>query len=306
MAPLRIGGLILVAAALACSGAVAPMPTSPPVALSSADGAVEVSVELPSPARVRWIAATLGPPKPTLAVTVANRTSAPLDVSNLRVHLEAVREGVSFRCATEVGPSGSRREPPTLAPAVSFVFERTLDCALPLVGTYAIRVAVSFGRGNWARPQEARAFAMRVFASKEAAPTKVEAIPGLWAAVGTAPVQFGDRRGGPGRIVIALVNGDRTPLELPRFRVALRVYRAGVSIPCEDEPIDLDAPAVLGAGASYHKPIEVSCLGLGVPGNYEIAARLRIDGDEASAIELGSWRIEVAHDPTRQITPSFR
>jgi hypothetical protein len=244
---------------------------------------------------------TLGPTKSTLGIGVANRASAPLDVSDLRVHLEAVREGVSFQCSKQVGAAQPTREPKVLGPGASFVFERTLDCALPLVGTYAVRVAVSFGRGEWARPHDVHAFTMRVFATPDVAPRSVDPLPGLWGAVGAGPVLFGDTGRGSGRIVVALVNGGRTPLELPRFRLALRVFRVGTLIPCEEEPMELKTPAVLAAGAAHDEPIEVSCLGLGVPGKYEVLARLQI-GSRADhpEIELGRLRIEISNDPTRR------
>lgn len=292
-----------------CSPSISPSPTrdakSAPIAAASvtfAAAAVDVAAELRSPSRVRWTATTLGPAKPTLAIVIANRGAAPLDVSDLHVHLEAVREGVSFRCAKEVGPPSSVREPQILAPGTTFAFERALDCALPLVGSYAVRVAVSFGRADWAAPREVRAFTIRVFSTPEVAPRNVDPIPGLWGAIGAGAVLFGDSGQGSGRIVVALVNGGRVPLELPRFRLALQVFRVGAPIPCEDEPTDLGAPAVLGAGASYREALEVSCLGLGAPGKYDVVARLQIGGGtDGRAVELGRLRVEITGDPARRL-----
>lgn len=263
--------------------------------------AVDVRVELHSPTHVRWVPTTLGPSKPTLSVVVTNRGSAQVDVSNLRVHLEAIREAVSFRCAEEVGAAPGAREPKTLQAGATFAFERTLDCALPLVGNYAIRVGVSFGRGAWAELRDVRAFNLRVFAAPEIEPRAIEPIPGLWGALGATSVMEG-RASGSGRLVVAIVNGGRTPLELPRFRLALRVYRVGVPIPCEDAPIDLKTPAVLGVGESYHEPVEVSCLGLGVVGKYDIAGLLQMGSTGAGwQTELGRLRVEISNDPTSTI-----
>jgi hypothetical protein len=263
----------------------------------------DVSIELRSPAQVRWLQTTLGPTKPTLGVVVANRGASPLDVSDLRVHVEAVLDDVSFRCADEVGPTTNPREhePRNLPPGGSFVFKRTLDCALPLVGNYAIRVAVAFGRGGTATVREVRSFGLRVFAAKEIEPRNIEPIPALWGALGATPIEEG-RPGAAGRLVVALVNGGRTPLELPRFRLAVRVYRLGAPLPCEDAPLELKTPAVLGAGKSYHEPIEVSCLGLGVAGKYEVVGRVRVgerDGDGPWETELGRLRVEISDDPSR-------
>jgi hypothetical protein len=68
----------------------------------------------------------------------------------------------------------------------------------------------------------------------------------------------------------------------------------------------LHAPPVLGPGAVHREPIEVSCLGLGVPGSYEIAARLiqpgGTEGDRET--ELGRLKVDVVIDPA--LDPSRR
>jgi hypothetical protein len=288
-------------ALLGCGGSAdTPRPRVPKIdhaELVSTREDVAVSVVLQSPMHVRWVQTTLGASKPTLGVVVVNRGAATVDVSNLRVHLDAIRESVSFHCAEEVGAASGSREPTSLAAGASFTFERTLDCALPLVGSYAIRVGVSFGHGDWSKLREVRAFNLRVFATHELEPRHVEPVPGLWGALGASNVMNGRRAGGPGRLVVALVNGGRTPLELPRFRLALRVYRVGVPVPCEDAPIELKTPPVLGVGESYHEPIDVSCLGLGVLGKYDIAGRLEIgtNGDGWQT-ELGRIRVEISNE----------
>jgi hypothetical protein len=293
---------LVLAAIVGCGGRVAVAP--PPSArldrgeVGAAREAAEVAIDLRSPTHVRWVPATLAPSKPTLGIVVTNRGSAPLDVSNLRVRLQAIREEVSFRCAEEVGAAPGAREPEALAVGATFVFERTLDCGLPLVGSYAIHVGVSFGHGSWAAARDVHSFSLRVFATPEIEPRSVEPIPGLWGALGATSVMEGGQPGRSGRLVVALVNGGRTPLELPRFRLVLRVYRVGSPIPCEDAPIDLHAPAVLAGGESYHEPIVVSCLGLGVAGRYEVAGRLEIGGpDDGWQVELGRLRVEIANEP---------
>jgi len=104
-----------------------------------------VAIELRAPQRARWLSSSLSPATPPLDIVVTNRSSSPIDVSDLRVHLDAVREGVSFRCANEVGPAPGAREPATLESGESFVFERAIDCLLPLTGRYDVRASVSFG-----------------------------------------------------------------------------------------------------------------------------------------------------------------
>jgi hypothetical protein len=287
---IRASAAVLLAA---CSGAPARAP--PPSAQHHvATEAASVSVEVPE--QLRWVSATLGPPRSRIVVSVANRGASAIDVSGLRVHLDAVREGAPFPC-DESGPAA--REPMVLRPGESYRFDRTLACALPLAGAYSVRVRVAFGRAEWATPRDVQTFTVHVVSTPDAGPRKVEPLPGLWASFGTSSVHFGRDAAAPGRLVVALVNGGATPLELPRFRLALSVYRAGFAIPCEDAPLELDTPAVLGVGAMYRQRVDVSCLGLDVSGRYELAARLQIPG--ANEVELGRIGVEVTNDPSRRI-----
>jgi hypothetical protein len=292
------------AAVLACTGLACattePGRTAPTAAIARAPsaarhevGLVDVTVALQAPMRARYVPGAASGERPSLGVVVTNRSPQPLDVADLRVHLEAARGAVAFRCAGVVGPPPGAREPSTLAPGASFVFPRALDCALPLVGAYAVKVAVSFGKAGWRTPREVRAFDLTVTALPNVGPREVLGIPGLWAAMGAERMLAGGA--GHGRTLVTLVNATSRPIEVPRMQLELRTYRAGNAIPCEDEPIVLMTPAVLGAAEAFSEPIEVSCLGLSVPGTYEIAARLVVprasEGDQE--IALGRLRVVV-------------
>lgn len=295
----RRGAIAIAVALAACTPSA---PTAPPMAptavtIESAPATGEAAVEIRAPVRARYVPHLLGPSRPTLGVAVTNRGGGPLDVSNLQVRLEAAREGVAFRCAEKVGAPGGVREPAMLAPGQTFTFERDLDCALPLEGTYAVRVAVSFGTGPWAAPRDVRTFTLSVASIKTEAPRAVEGVEGLWAALGASGVVEGPA-GAHGRIAVAIVNGGRVPLELPPLRLALRVTKRGTPIPCEDEPTALRSPRVLGAGGVYREPIEVSCIGLGHPGTYDVEARLLQPGDRET--QLGTLRIVVDDAPERR------
>ena len=64
---------------------------------------------------------------------------------------------------------------------------------------------------------------------------------------------------------------------------------------------------MLAPGGEYNELVEVSCLGLSVPGTYDVAARLVVprgsEGDRE--IMLGRLRIEVLTDPTLFIPPTW-
>ena len=280
--------------------ATAPVPSS-----SSSSNAVGVSVDVRAPLRARYDPTLTGAARPSLAVVVTNRSARPLDVSDLRVHLEAARESVAFRCAKEVGAQPGEREPTTLAPGESFVFDRSLDCVLPLVGAYAVRVAVAFGSGPLRIARDVQAFTLTVAALPEVEPREIDGVPGLWAALGSNSKLAGGVGRGNGHTLLTIVNATRSPIELPHLRLAVRVYKVGNPIPCVDEPRDLALPAVLAPGDAHYELVEVSCLGLAVAGTYDVAARLLVrrgtEGDHE--IALGRLRIDVVTDPTLFIPP---
>ena len=266
--------------------AVVAAPTVPRPAI-----ATDVRAELRGPARIQYRPSVLGPGRPTLRVTITNRGREPLDVGDLRVHLSALREGVAFPCTPDAGASPDAREPRSLPSNTTATFERTVDCSLPLVGVYAVRVGVSFGHGDWASTREVKTFALGIFAAEDTGPRPIEGVTGLYGVVGANPLLPGGIGAGVGHIIVALVNGGQAPLEMPRLRLALRVYRLGSAIPCEDEPLKLAAPRVLSPGAVYQERIEVSCLGLEIPGRYEVIARILGEPDRET--EVGRLRIDV-------------
>ena len=288
------------------TAAVAPASTAAPASVTNAARDVGIEVEVRAPLRARYDPSVVGAAKPSLGVVVTNHSVQPLDVSDLRVHLEATREGVTFRCANEVGAPFGGREPTTLAPGASSVFDRALDCALPLVGAYSVRVAVSFGKGPFRPPRDVRAFRLTVTALPNVEPRAIDGLPGLWAAMGSSHNLAGGVGRGYGRTLLTIVNSTREPIAVPPMRLALRVYRVGNPVPCEDQPLVLGTPPVLAPGDAYYEPIEVSCLGLAVPGTYDVAARLVLPrgGEGDREIALGRLRVYVVTDPTLLIPPT--
>ena len=283
-------------AVLACGGEPPVVREAPRPATTAARAAGTIDVVVRTPAHAVWAASTLGAPKPTLRIVVTNHSAEGLDVSNLRVFLDAIREGTTFRCENSAGPEAMAREPASLLPGASFAFERVVDCALPLTGRYAVRVSVSFGVGAWQERRPVQTSSLTVTAGSRDEPRMIEAVPGLWAALGASPIISGETRAGHGRIAVLLVNSGARPIMTPPLRLALRVYRAGTSLPCEDEPITLLAPPTLMPSQSYRQSFEISCLGLHTPGVYEVAGRIVGVGDD---VEIGRLRIEISDDPSR-------
>jgi hypothetical protein len=301
----RVGRLFaIVAVATSCARVGHESPSHPnqqSSGLTLAGSTVEPTVEVKAPKRALWVASVLSSEWPTIAIRISNPSDSPLDVANVRAYLEVEREGIPFHCPENVGPNPRLREPAILGPHASYVFERTLDCALPLTGTYHVRVAVSFGRDAWREPRQVRTFTLAVSASAPIAPRPIDRAAGLWAAVGASGVLSGESGAGSGRIAVSLVNAGPSRTSVPPLHLALRVYRGASPIPCEDEPIPLHAPRFLAPGEVHREPVSVSCLGLSVPGQYDVVARLqRADAED---LEIGRLRIEISNDPSRSAFP---
>lgn len=292
----------------ACGGATTAPPSVPPAAAAttsaraaalslSADPRVDVAL-VGSP-RVLYSPVTLRAPRPTVRVTIVNTTGAPLDVSDLHVHLELTRDGVEMPCEHPAEPRETAREPHVLAAGATATYLRTLDCPLSLAGTYAARVEVAFGAsGAWSEGRAVRELAITVDAPPDAQPRALRSVPGLFAALGSSGVVAATPA--KGRMVVSLVNASTERVALPPMRLALRVRKVNAVVPCEDEPVRLDAPGALDPGASRTVPVDVSCLGLGVTGTYDVEARLLVERDgQVSDEPIGALRVEVTSDPAR-------
>jgi hypothetical protein len=296
----------VIASVASCAGSRGPpdamLPDLAPAASSAAMAPPDVAIEVRGPSHVRYDASLLGPSRPLLRIAVTNRSLQDLDVSDLHLHVRVEREGVAFRCEDESGGSSDIRETKTLPPGRTALFDRTLDCALPLAGVYTVRMDVSFGTGEAAMARSVEALTLTITALSDSSPRELVGHSGIWAAVGAGGL-IPIAGGGHGRIAFAVVNATATPQKLPHLRLALRVYRRGTATPCEDEPMSLRLPEELPPGTAHQVPLDVSCLGLGAPGSYEVVARVLDEtGGETT---VGRLRIEVASGPATLMQPNW-
>lgn len=261
------------------------------------------TLDVRSPDAVTYVPSLLGTGPMPLTVTVANQSDEMLDVSALALRIEATQAGLALRCDEQA--EGRRAEPTQLAPGKSFTFRRELDCRLPLAGTYAVAVAVAFGRERTWRT--VRSYALDVSAPEGLEPRALDDT-GLFATIGAAPLAGAPTKGGHPRAAIALTHTGPTPLELPPMRVETRVRRSDTPWACTSKSAMLATPPALAPGAVYREPFDVTCLGLDVPGIYDVevllwmgrsspAARTAALGERA--VPLGHLRIEVEDDPAR-------
>jgi hypothetical protein len=306
-------GVFCVFAAESCGGAEHGSPAvhdSTAVTTPPAADAIEVSAELRGKARVRYLPELLATPRPVVRIVIQNRGTAALDVSNLRVRLALTRDGVSFPCTEAVE---TERSPHEIVPGAKESFDRRVDCAMPLVGAYAVDISVAFGRaGRWSSGQVVRTVALQVDSPKDSEPRELAGLPGAWGAIGTSRSVGTSSAEAPDKLGVSVVNASPKSLDVPPMRLALRVYKSGSPIPCEDEPAELKVPAVLAPGRAYRETIAVSCLGLHSAGRYEIVGRLvysTVDGRSTES-EIGRIRVEVSSDPAvydrSTVVPSLR
>ena len=301
----RSAALVAVTVLAACAGATQAPPPPTMVVVHTSDvvdarmpnDVAEVSVRMPDAAR--YTASILRAERPPIRVRVVNRGNTPLDVSSLRVHLAAEREGTAYRCADDAGPARGAREPRVLRPHDDHEFERAVDCVLPLAGVYTIRVAVSFGDAAWRQPREVQTSRLAVRSTAALAPRPIGDTP-LRAVISASPMVANAQAKGSGRILIAVVNTGASAVPVPTLRVRALVRRSGTGPACEGESIPVRVPAFLNAGEAHHEPIELSCIALGAPGTYAIEVRLLVDG--AEELGLGTVRVDVTNDPSL-VTP---
>lgn len=140
---------------LSCAATQPGARTSPTAAVAPARIAgpsrepLNVAVVVLAPLRARYLPSLLGAERPALAIIVTNRSAEPVDVADLRVHLEAARQSVSFRCAKTLGPTVGAREPPVLGPAETYYEPIDVSCiGLAVPGTYEVAAGLFIARGS--------------------------------------------------------------------------------------------------------------------------------------------------------------
>ncbi len=230
-----------------------------------------------------------------LSVRLENRGAEAAPIGRVRASFEAMREGVTFPCNEHQNGEFARTEPGLLPAGSSFVFERLLDCMMPLPGQYAVSVWLT-GDGWRDAPGATgrRAFVgvLRVDVSSSASntPRPIPARPGLFALIVGSPVSS-PLTAEPGtravyRVALALVNGAPRPVHLDAVRLLVLLRRPDGEITCRERE-EVEAPSTLEPGAIYRARLPVGCAPA-VEGQYEIQGRLSVaGGDEVDIGRVG-------------------
>lgn len=247
-------------------------------------------------------------------VRLTNASAAPANVERFRVEFAATREGVAFPCREHRGGEARVREPKSLGPGESFLYERDIDCGTTLLGRYDVVAQVSFGD----QPAEfGGAFSLEIVGSGASTPRPYPGRPALHVALvgdmlvrGTTTAAWLKGAVSP---VVVLTNAGGSPLLLGAVRVVLGLRNnAGVSIPCEGEgkgaehlpgpasyALDLwaGAPFSLQPGRSHHISVPLKC-GPAPDGDYRVEGYVVLgDGAIADGCPVGPLPLKVSRDP---------
>ncbi len=232
----------------------------------------------------------------SVSLSLANRGTRPVQVDHLRIELTATRSGVSFPCKSQVGPPQGYHEPRELGPGQSFLFERSIECEMPLPGRYDIAV---YGAVNDAggRGSLIGQFALDV-APSAAAPRPYPSRPGLYVAMvgehSTRPLSPEAWARGDYHVVLAVVNGSNQPARVDSARLGLLTYRKGSPLPCSGQAEPIRLPVELLPGSTSIVRLPLSCAP-SEEGQYEIVGRVVFGG--AEEIEVGRVSLRVTRAP---------
>jgi hypothetical protein len=252
---------------------------------------------LKAPPRAPYVAEALGAAGQSVSIELANAGPSPVNVARLSADFAATRDGVPFPCKKRVGASMGRHEPATLAPGQAFVFERDLDCTMPLPGRYDIAVYVTFGDAD-EPPDLVGRFALEV-EDHALAPRPYPTRPGLYVAMvgdrATRPLSREAWARGDYHVVLAVVNGSARPVPVGPARLSFTTYRKGSTLPCSGQAESVDLPDELAPGAMYVMQKAVACAP-SEQGQYEIVGHLTF-GKSSDEIEVGRVSLKVTLDP---------
>ena len=254
------------------------------------------------PSIANYDAQALGPSGQSVVIRLTNTGARVVDIGRARVSFAATREGVAFECNSHEAHDAVPHEPSLLAPSAAFEYARMLDCTMPLLGSYEVRVFVRFehpGETTSAPADLAGAFAMDLVTRGAAVPRACPSRPGLYAmmtgAKATQPLPPDAWARGDYHLVVALINGSARPVHVGAARISVSIKKKGSPLPCAGQAILLAMPESLAPGAMHLAPVSITCAP-SEEGNYDVTGTLGFD-DGRAPIEIGQMTLKVTSDP---------
>ncbi len=266
------------------------------VALPSRPG---LRVAVFAPHRAVYDSSLGGPRELSVDLLLTNTTGAPMNVTDPRVGFASHRNGVEYACSDERPGEPRVGAPVWLGPGASLALARTLDCVIPVLGSYAVDVFVGFGPGALDVAHRERDLAGRasvqVVGTGAALPRRHPSQKGLEIALVSDTAASVPGEAGNGYHVTAVfVNTGAAPLRLGPMRVSLRVFSRKHLLSCAAEPFDVARPTTIDPGHVHRVSVPVTCT-LEPKGQYEITAFVGFVEDPVP-VEMGQLELVVAAD----------
>ena len=235
-----------------------------------------------------------------MALRLANVGTHRADIEHVNVRFTATRDGVPFACENGGRGTSKMHEPPSLDPGESFVFERQIDCTMPLPGRYEIGMYVSLNpqaSGGEVGDFVGR-FAIDVTADG-AAPLAFPGRPGLYAMLtggeATLPLPPDAWARGDYHVVLGFVNAAKDPVPLGPGELSFLTYRRGSSLPCSGQSEPVALPETLAPGTLHVVRAPVTCAP-SEEGFYEVVGRFKFSG-VSDELEVGRVSLKVTRSP---------
>lgn len=252
-----------------------------------------LDVEIDKPAPSHFDATRLGPADRTVRIHVKNDGDRVIALTPVEVTFSAARNGVVFPCGTSTWQPKTR-QPERLAPNATFTFEREIDCAMPLPGSYDLEAHVSFGKGlSVDRPISF------VVLDSPLAPVAYPGRDGIYVTLlggpYTPPLSEHEWERGVYHVVVAVINAGSTRAPLGEGRLFFLTYRAGSRLPCSGQSEALPFPAYIEPGSIAKVPSPVACAP-SEEGIYEIVGGFAL-GAKEPAMQIGRIHLTVSSEP---------
>lgn len=255
---------------------------------------------LRAPGRARYSAGALrGEPTP-VALAIENAGAHAAALGAVQLSFSAVRDGVPFPCGVFPDEAHPAREPPSLAPGASFTFERRIDCALSLPGTYTVTVLLH-AASEGARAAHAIGSFPLVVEGDHGLPQPYPGRPGLFVVLtgpnATEPWQPDDPAHNAYRVVVAAINGGPAPVDVGPADIAFAFFPQGTTVASsgQTEVVALPNRVEPGTVAVTRVTLKSAPADSGL---FDVVGRLKLQAAEAD-VEIGRFVLEVAHDPLR-------
>lgn len=293
--------LLALGALEACRPPPPPPPPPPAPAPPAPRRSLRAQIEIPR--QVTFDPRTLGPAGAYITIALVNDGNVPVELGRLHAQLRARREGVTFTCDRDVGPSVGVREPAILRPGRAFTFHRDLDCQMPVPGHYDVEVDLT-AKEPLGLPQPAARIEVEVEAAKGSAPKPLPGRPGVFVLLTGNPVARVPTRVGtppePYSVVLAFVNASSRPVPLEAGGLVLTVRDRSMGAPrpapeCGEQRANVASPGVLAPGAVHLARTQLACL---PPreGQYDVVGALTF-ANEGAALDIGAVDVRVSADP---------